>query len=175
MIDQYWTGFYTNPPQVSRLRRSLTLIALTDRHGACAWLGRSTWEFRTRVKAANKLRQASRIGRRCWLWTSLTPQRAAPTQEVVLPGNTQAFIDSPIYARTNGYLRHWNVDIGARVKEGDLLAEIETPEIDQQLQQARADLDTATANQRSGARRLRIAGRFCSKAVRSRCRRRTRQ
>jgi RND family efflux transporter MFP subunit len=75
------------------------------------------------------------------------PLTAAPTQEIVLPGNTQAFIDSPIYARTSGYLKRWYFDIGARVKKGDLLADIETPEIDQQLQQARADLETAQANQ----------------------------
>ena len=75
------------------------------------------------------------------------PLTAAPTQEIVLPGNTQAFIDSPIYARTSGYLKHWNFDIGARVSKGDLLAEIETPEVDQQLQQARADLETSQANQ----------------------------
>jgi len=56
-------------------------------------------------------------------------------------------VDSPIYARTSGYLKPWYLDIGARVKQGDLLAEIETPEIDQQLRQARADLDTAKANQ----------------------------
>ena len=64
-----------------------------------------------------------------------------------LAGSTQAFVDSPIYARTSGYLKRWYFDIGARVKQGDLLAEIETPEIDQQLRQARADLDTAKANQ----------------------------
>jgi RND family efflux transporter MFP subunit len=74
------------------------------------------------------------------------PETAAPIQEIVLPGNTQAFTDSPIYARTNGYLTHWYFDIGARVKKGDLLAEIETPEIDQQLQQAQAQLETAQAN-----------------------------
>ena len=74
------------------------------------------------------------------------PTPAAPLQEIVLPGNTQAFIDSPIYARTSGYLARWYFDIGARVKKGDLLAEIETPEIDQQLQQAQAQLETAQAN-----------------------------
>jgi RND family efflux transporter MFP subunit len=73
------------------------------------------------------------------------PKPSAPMQEIVLPGNTQAFTDSPIYARTNGYLTHWYFDIGARVKKGDLLAEIETPEIDQQLQQAQAQLETAQA------------------------------
>jgi RND family efflux transporter MFP subunit len=74
------------------------------------------------------------------------PQEGAPTQEIVLPGVTQAFTDAPIYARTNGYLKRWYFDIGAHVRKGQLLVEIETPEIDQQLQQARADLDTAQAN-----------------------------
>jgi len=63
-----------------------------------------------------------------------------------LPANVQAYIDAPIYARTNGYLRNWYVDIGAHVKQGQLLADIETPEVDQQLRQARADLQTAEAN-----------------------------
>jgi len=74
------------------------------------------------------------------------PREGAPTQEIVLPGNTQAFSDAPIYARTSGYLKHWYFDIGAHVQKGQLLAEIETPEVDQQLQQARADLHTAQAN-----------------------------
>jgi len=74
------------------------------------------------------------------------PQLGARAQEIVLPGNTQAFIDSPIYARTNGYLKRWYVDIGARVRQGELLAEIETPELDQQLREARAQLATAEAN-----------------------------
>ncbi|HMI50024.1 MAG TPA: efflux RND transporter periplasmic adaptor subunit [Candidatus Saccharimonadales bacterium] len=76
----------------------------------------------------------------------VSPAPGAPTQEIVLPGTTQAFIDSPIHARTNGYLKKWHFDIGAHVRKGDLLAEIETPEIDQQLLQARAELDTAQAN-----------------------------
>lgn len=74
------------------------------------------------------------------------PKRSEPTQELVLPANVQAFSDSPIYARTNGYLKRWYVDIGAHVKRGQLLAEIETPEVDQQLRQSRADLATAEAN-----------------------------
>ncbi len=74
------------------------------------------------------------------------PKRGAPAQEVVLPANVQAYIDAPIYARTNGYLKHWYADIGAHVKAGQLLADIETPEVDQQLRQARADLATAEAN-----------------------------
>jgi RND family efflux transporter MFP subunit len=74
------------------------------------------------------------------------PKRAEPAQELVLPANVQAFADAPIYARTNGYLKRWYVDIGAHVRKGQLLAEIETPEVDQQLRQARADLATAEAN-----------------------------
>jgi RND family efflux transporter MFP subunit len=74
------------------------------------------------------------------------PKPGGATQELVLPGNIEAFVDTPIYARTNGYLKRWYADIGARVKAGQLLAEIETPEVDDQLQQARADLATAEAN-----------------------------
>jgi RND family efflux transporter MFP subunit len=74
------------------------------------------------------------------------PKRGAPQQEIVLPGDMQPFTDAPIYARTTGYLRKWNFDMGAHVKSGQLLAEIDTPEIDKQLQQARADLNTAQAN-----------------------------
>ena len=74
------------------------------------------------------------------------PTAGAPTQEVVLPGNTQAFTNAPIYARTSGYLKRWYFDIGAHVKQGQLLAEIDSPEVDQQLDQARADLKTAQAN-----------------------------
>ncbi len=76
----------------------------------------------------------------------VSPKQTAPAEEIILPGNVQPFITSPIYARTNGYLRKWYVDIGARVKQGQLLAVIETPEVDQQLQQARSNLLTAQAN-----------------------------
>ena len=74
------------------------------------------------------------------------PRSGGPAEEVVLPGNLQAFADAPIYARTPGYLRRRLVDIGQRVKAGQLLAEIDAPELEQQLQQARADLATAEAN-----------------------------
>jgi RND family efflux transporter MFP subunit len=74
------------------------------------------------------------------------PKRGDPQQEIVLPGNIQAFEDAPIFARTNGYLKKWYVDIGTQVKAGQLLADIETPEVDQQLKTARADLQTAQAN-----------------------------
>src|ERR1700761_951250 len=75
-----------------------------------------------------------------------TPVQGAAAQEITLPANTQAFIDTPIYARTSGYLRKWYADIGAHVKAGQLLAEIDTPEVDDQLRAARADLANAEAN-----------------------------
>jgi RND family efflux transporter MFP subunit len=76
----------------------------------------------------------------------VSPKQTTPAEEIILPGNVQPFITSPIYARTNGYLRKWNVDIGAHVKKGQLLAVIETPEVDQQLQQSLSNLNTAKAN-----------------------------
>ncbi|WP_263358885.1 efflux RND transporter periplasmic adaptor subunit [Acidicapsa ligni] len=75
------------------------------------------------------------------------PVLGSESQDLVLPGNVQAFTETPIYSRTNGYLKKWYFDIGARVHKGDLLAEIETPEIDQQLQQSRAELERMQANQ----------------------------
>jgi RND family efflux transporter MFP subunit len=74
------------------------------------------------------------------------PEENPANQEIVLPGSVQAYADTPIYARTSGYLQRWTSDIGAHVKRGDLLAEIDTPEVDEQLRQARADLSTAQAN-----------------------------
>ena len=68
------------------------------------------------------------------------PVGEAPDQTLVLPGQTMAFIDTPIYARTSGYLKSWSYDIGAHVKRGDVLAQIETPELDQQLREAQAQL-----------------------------------
>src|ERR1700744_6329513 len=78
---------------------------------------------------------------------SLVKATSGPKQQdVVLPGTVQSFVDAPIYARTNGYVKAWYTDIGAQVKKGQLLAEIDTPEIDDQLRQAQADLNTAEAN-----------------------------
>jgi RND family efflux transporter MFP subunit len=76
----------------------------------------------------------------------VSPKQTASADEIILPGNVQPFITSPIYARTNGYLRKWYADIGAHVKQGQLLAVIETPEVDQQLEQSLSNLNTAKAN-----------------------------
>jgi RND family efflux transporter MFP subunit len=75
-----------------------------------------------------------------------TPSQGAGPLEITLPANTQAYIDTPIYARTSGYLRHWYADIGTHVHQGQVLADIETPELDQQVDQAKSDLATAQAN-----------------------------
>lgn len=81
------------------------------------------------------------------------PVSNAPDQTLVLPGQTVAYIDTPIYARASGYLKSWNYDIGAHVKRGDVLARIETPELDEQLRaaqaqvaQMQAELNQAVAN-----------------------------
>jgi RND family efflux transporter MFP subunit len=74
------------------------------------------------------------------------PSVGAAATEVILPASVQGFIDSPVYARTSGYLLHWYADIGTHVRKGELLAEIQTPELDQQVQQAQSDLATAQAN-----------------------------
>jgi RND family efflux transporter MFP subunit len=92
------------------------------------------------------------------------PKPGAVKNEVVLPGNVQAFTDSPIYARSSGYLKQWNVDIGGHVKAGQVLATIEAPELDQQVRQAKAtiqqtqaSLDQAIANQQQGKANEEIA------------------
>ncbi len=78
--------------------------------------------------------------------TTVTAQSSNVDDELVLPGNVVAYIEAPIYARTNGYLKAWHTDIGARVRKGQLLAEIDAPEVDRELDQAKAQLDSARAN-----------------------------
>jgi RND family efflux transporter MFP subunit len=78
---------------------------------------------------------------------TVTASPSSLGEELVLPGAVQAYIEAPIYARTSGYLKSWNSDIGTQVAKGQILAEIETPEVDQQLSQAQADLATARANE----------------------------
>ncbi|MFT3931684.1 MAG: efflux RND transporter periplasmic adaptor subunit [Spongiibacteraceae bacterium] len=80
------------------------------------------------------------------LVATVKPALQSGAEELSLSGDVRAYADAPIYARTTGYLKNWNADIGSRVKKGQLLAEIDTPEIDQQLLQAQADLATAIAN-----------------------------
>ena len=101
--------------------------------------------IRSRVKAAATLRTET-VQAALPAVSVVSPKRTTTADEVILPGNVQPYISSPIYARTNGYLKKWYFDIGAHVKKGQLLAVIETPEVDQQLQQARSNLLSAQAN-----------------------------
>jgi RND family efflux transporter MFP subunit len=78
--------------------------------------------------------------------TVVTVKRASPNSDIVLPGSIEALHESPIYARTTGYVTKWTTDIGAHVSTGQLLAQIQSPEIDQQSDQAKADLGQLRAN-----------------------------
>ena len=103
------------------------------------------WGIWSRISARRSLRaEAAQVA--VSAVSVVSPKLTAQAQQIVLPGNVQPFISSPVYARTDGYLRKWYVDIGAHVKQGQLLAVIETPEVDQQLEQALSNLDTAKAN-----------------------------
>ncbi len=130
---------------VTRSRRHLALLGIAVVAGTLG-LGIS-WGIRTRSAANTTLRQTTAEAAISPV-SVVSPKPGAPMQEVLLPGTTQAFTDAPIFARTSGYVKGWYLDIGAHVKQGQLLAEIESPEVDQQLQQARADLETAQANLR---------------------------
>jgi RND family efflux transporter MFP subunit len=105
-----------------------------------------TWGEAHRVAARNSLRQNT-ADEATPIVITVAPTPSAVGEELVLPGTVQAYIEAPIYARTNGYLKTWSVDIGSTVKKGEVLAEIDTPEVDQQLAQAIADLATARANE----------------------------
>jgi RND family efflux transporter MFP subunit len=127
-------------PQRRQYRALLGVLVALALLGAAIYFG-----IRSRVAEAKTLARATEQSA-VPIVNVIHPKRGAPTSEIVLPGGAQAFVDAPIYARTNGYLKKWYFDIGARVKQDQLLAEIETPEVDQQLEQARSELETAKAN-----------------------------
>jgi RND family efflux transporter MFP subunit len=106
----------------------------------------AAWGEVTRVRARSALGKETAGAAELTVLTT-TPNRTTLGEELVLPGTVQAYIEAPIYARTSGYLKDWRTDIGTQVTKGQLLGEIETPEIDQQLSQAQADLATARANE----------------------------
>jgi RND family efflux transporter MFP subunit len=93
----------------------------------------------------------------------ISPDRGGGNRSLVLPGDIRAFYEAPIFAQVSGYLKSWNVDIGTRVKAGQLLAEINTPDLDQQLVQAQANLATAAANQQLAATTARRWNRLLAK------------
>jgi len=126
--------------QLSRKIRRYSLVLLV------VALALGAWGEISRVLARNALgRETARDALPSVITT--IANRSDMGEDLVLPGTVQAFVEAPIYARTNGYLKAWRSDIGTEVKKGQLLAEIEAPEIDQQLMQAQADLETARANE----------------------------
>jgi len=112
---------------------------------AAAAIAMLVFGIRSRVKAASALGEVT-AQMAIPSVSVVVPKKTAPAQEIILPGNIQPFISSPVYARTDGYLKKWYFDIGAHVKSGQLLAIIQTPEVDEQLAQARSTLATAQAN-----------------------------
>ncbi|HEY2276336.1 MAG TPA: efflux RND transporter periplasmic adaptor subunit, partial [Steroidobacteraceae bacterium] len=127
-----------SPASDPRVRRYLLIAA-----GAAVAL--AAWGILSRLYARALLERAAADAAIVTVAT-VHPSRGPGTDTLALPGTVQAFYEAPIYARTNGYLRAWYTDIGTSVKKGQLLAQIDTPEVDQQLRQAEADLATARAN-----------------------------
>jgi RND family efflux transporter MFP subunit len=147
--------------EVKETEHSVEMASVDDQHGSVPqarsrrWLGMVVlaliagflliFGIRSRVKAETSLRGLTSE----MAIPSVSVVRAkpaAPEQEIILPGSIQPFISSPVYARTDGYLKKWYFDIGAQVKAGQLLATIQAPEIDEQLSQARSAAATAEAN-----------------------------
>src|SRR6266403_216285 len=124
-----------------RSRKSWLVLAIAA-IAVATLLGSGIW---SRVKARNMLNTETAQAAVTAV-SVVSPKQTAPTDEIILPGNVQPFITSPIYSRTNGYLKKWYFDIGAHVKQGQLLAVIDTPEVDQQLEQSLSNLNTAKAN-----------------------------
>ena len=133
-------------PALNGSRRGFSRVAVASAVGIAVFFGVLTFEgihVRSRREAvlAGETQQAAIAS-----VDVAHPSLGAASMEVTLPANVQAFIDTPVYARTSGYLLHWYADIGAHVQTGELLADIQTPELDQQVQQAQSDLATAQAN-----------------------------
>jgi len=130
---------HTPDPELRHKLRRYALILLI------VAVALAIWGEVSRVLAREALRKNSTDATILTV-TTITANHNDKGEELVLPGNVQAFVEAPIFARTSGYLKSWLTDIGDPVKRGQLMAEIDTPEVDQQLRQARADLATAKAN-----------------------------
>lgn len=136
--DQFQNNTVNGGPSSQRLWLKLVMIALVVA-GILIFGISSRMRAETRLRAITLQTAAPSV-------SVVQPKQAAPAQEIILPGNIQPFISSPVYARTDGYLTKWYFDIGAHVKAGQLLATIQAPEIDEQLSQSRSTLATAQAN-----------------------------
>src|SRR5690349_263175 len=130
----------------SRARTARTLVRGGAVVGVLAFIV-VVWSIFSAHRASAKLKEATEAQSVITVAT-IKPQPLSGLADLILPGNLQANYEAPIYARTSGYLKRWLVDIGTPVKTGQLLGEIESPEVDSQLRQAQADLVTAQANQK---------------------------
>jgi RND family efflux transporter MFP subunit len=137
-------------PGLGRLRRVALYVLLVA-------IAVAAWGIFTRISARSALKSEADDAAVPVVSVVVPSHSDGAANDLVLPGTIQAYSDAPIYARTNGYLKHWYADIGKHVKTGELLAEIETPEVDAQYRQAKADLATAAANNRLSQT---TAGRF---------------
>jgi RND family efflux transporter MFP subunit len=142
MQGEIWMDMPPNPHikvASTRSERRFWLVALVIALGLAGWgivsrvSGRATLAADTAELAIPTV-------------STVKPTPGSAAEQLVLPGSAQAYYEAMIFARTNGYVRNWHTDIGTRVKKGQLLAEIDTPEVDEELRQARADLGTARAN-----------------------------
>src|SRR5207253_1024624 len=147
-------------PPVAARARSLVVVIIVLIAGGVLFFGiRSRMQSEAKLGAVAAQTSVPSV-------SVVLPKRAAPAQDLILPGNVEPFISSPIYARIDGYLKSWYFDIGAHVKAGQLLAVIQAPEVDQQLQQARSTLANAQANlDLSTITRARYEGLFAKHAV----------
>jgi RND family efflux transporter MFP subunit len=136
---------HSSPPNVARTERPAGTRWIALAVASAAVLTLLAYGMWSRVRAGKKLgAETSQLA--VTTVSVVSPKQTTPAQEIILPGNVQPFISSPIYARTNGYLKNWYADIGAHVKQGQLLAVIDAPEVDQQLAQSLSNLNTAKAN-----------------------------
>jgi RND family efflux transporter MFP subunit len=133
------------PGEVRGRRRTMRLLAVTGVTMFILLVIVILLGIRARERAESKLRKNTNEAAVEEV-VIIRPKENSPIDEVVLPGSTQPYINSPVYARASGYLVKWYHDIGSRVKKGDLLAVVDAPELDKQLTQAQADLETSRAN-----------------------------
>jgi RND family efflux transporter MFP subunit len=133
------------PGEIRGRRRTMRLLAVTGVTMFILLVIVILLGIRARERAESKLRQNTNEAAVEEV-VIIHPKENSPIDEVELPGSTQPYINSPVYARASGYLVKWYHDIGSRVKKGDLLAVLDAPELDKQLAQAQSDLDTSRAN-----------------------------
>ncbi len=153
MLHEDVSNHLQDRPPVQLTTADVSSSALTGKHRRLLWflaiplllgiVGLLTWLRNTHTQSALAATTNASVAEPV---TVLHPQPGSPVSELVLPATLQAFSDAPIYARTSGYIAHWYADIGHHVRAGDLLAQIESPEVDQQLIRARASLSQSKAN-----------------------------